>query len=270
MRNRFLLYIDILGFSDLVSGSPERIDDLYEVIASLNAHDHDAFKCVIFSDTVLVYNIDGGDIPADSKYLLMFLCEFARDLMHRLANRGIVFRAVITDGYFRHYLLNDVPCFYGTALVNAYTAEKDIKAIGLFMHKRLIPYCDIFNTRHFNDEFNFVYVTQALDQLEPLCGGDVPALGDYLDQTELTWMAYPELIHIADLIRGARSRLPESVQAKYRNTIELYRAQYPRILGHLEAHDLDITAVAPDAGWKAVMERYPEDCSYAIERKTEF
>ncbi|MDQ7058867.1 MAG: hypothetical protein Q9N62_10800 [Ghiorsea sp.] len=124
MKNRLLLYIDILGFSELVSSSPDTIDDLYEVIASLNAHNHDAFKCVIFSDTILVYNIDGGNHPADISYLIMFICEFSKDLLHRLTNRNVVFRAVISSGYFRHYQLNDVPCFYGTALTKAYYSEK--------------------------------------------------------------------------------------------------------------------------------------------------
>ena len=34
MNNKFLLYIDILGFSDIVSESPAKIDDLYEACYS--------------------------------------------------------------------------------------------------------------------------------------------------------------------------------------------------------------------------------------------
>lgn len=181
MRTRLLLYIDILGFSDLVSESPSRIDDLYEVIAGLHAHHHDAFRCVVFSDTILIYNVDGGDIPEDISYLLMYQCEFARDLLHRLTKRGIVFRAVITNGSFRHYQLNDVPCFYGTALVDAYNSEKSIKAIGLFISKDLVRYCDIFHHTQFNDNFYFVYTTQALDEIEALCGSNAPGLGQYIN-----------------------------------------------------------------------------------------
>lgn len=46
--NDFFLYLDILGFTDLVKEGSERIDDLYEVIASLNVHKHDAFKVIVF------------------------------------------------------------------------------------------------------------------------------------------------------------------------------------------------------------------------------
>ena len=127
MQKRFLLYVDVLGFSELVNGSVATIEDLYEVIASLNANSHEAFKCIIFSDTILIYNRHGGEHAEDIKYLLMFMCEFIKDLLHRLTKRGIFFRAVITHGSFRHYELNGMPCFFGPALIRAYQAEKKNK-----------------------------------------------------------------------------------------------------------------------------------------------
>lgn len=270
-QNRLLLYIDILGFSDLVSENPERIDDLYEVIASLNAHKHDAFRCVIFSDTILVYNVDGGDHPQDMSYLLMFQCEFVRDLLHRLTGRGIFYRAVITSGYFRHYQLNEVPCFYGTSLVNAHNAEKDIKAIGLFMDNSLIPHCDIFHHTPFNDSYSFVYVTQALDQLEMLCDSGVPDLKNYIEETELDWNGGPELLYLAELCRNAKSKdLPELVILKYEKTIELYRGRYPKIISSLERNECNIMAVFPEINWNAITQKHPESCSYAVKMRTEF
>lgn len=272
-NNRLLLYIDILGFSDLVSNSQERIDDLYEVIASLNAHKHSAFRCVIFSDTILVYNADGGDTPEDISYLLMFQCEFVRDLLHRLTKRGIFYRAVITYGNFRHYQLNEVPCFYGTALVSAHQAEKDIKAIGLFMDNRLLSYCNIFHHTPFNDSYSFVYVTQALDELEGVRASSLPEreIKSWIEQTELDWNGGPELLHLADLCRNIKSHtLPEAVKRKYESTIELYKIRYPTIIAILEDKDFDIRSVFPEVDWSDVVERHPEDCSYAIEERKEF
>jgi len=271
MKNKFLLYIDILGFSELVEQSPQKIDDLYEVIASLNAHDHEAFKCVIFSDTILVYNVNGGEYDRDIKYLIMYLCEFARDLLHRLTNRGILFRAVITNGYFRHYQLNEVPCFYGTALVKAYLAEKDIKAIGLFIDNALLKYSDIFHTQPFDDEFSFVFITQALNEIEPLCAPtSVPGVGSYLEQTDLTWMGGPELLHIAAVLNGLKAGYPDPVRLKYSNTVDIFRQRYPKIVSCLESNQLDITQIAPDADWAPVIQRHPQSCSYAIKSRTEF
>lgn len=273
MDNRFLLYIDILGFSDLVSDSPKRIDDLYEVIASLNAHQHNAFKCVIFSDTILVYNVDGGDNRKDISYLLMFQCEFVRDLLHRLTNRGIFYRAVVTYGNFCHYQLNEVPCFYGASLIKAYNAEKDIKAIGLFIDNNLISYCDVFPCTKFNDGYSFVYVTQALDQLERVRGCQLPAgeIKSYIEETELDWNGGPELLHLADLCRNAKSnKLPESVTKKYQATIEIYKRRYPQIVSRLEENQCDIKSVFPEVDWSAVISRHPENCAYAINERKEF
>lgn len=124
MNNRYILYIDILGFTELVRQRSNLVDQIYEAIASLNVHNHSSFKTVVFSDTIVVYNIEGSDTPRDSKYLIMFMCEFVKDLMHRLTGRGIFSRSVITKGDFVHYEINKVPCFYGNALINAYNAEK--------------------------------------------------------------------------------------------------------------------------------------------------
>lgn len=256
-----------------MSDSHGRIDDLYEVIASLNAHQHNAFRCVIFSDTILVYNVDGGDTRKDISYLLMFQCEFVRDLLHRLTNRGIFYRAVITYGHFRHYQLNDVPCFYGTSLINAYNAEKDIKAIGLFIDNRLLSYCNIFHHTPFNDSYSFVYVTQALDQLEEVRGYLLPAgeIKSYIEQTDLDWNGGPEILHLADLCRNARSsELPESVAKKYQTTVELYKRRYPQIVLRLEDNQFDIKSVFPEVDWSAVIARHPESCAYAIDERTEF
>ncbi len=270
MNHRFLLYIDILGFSDLVARNVARIDDLYEVVASLHAHKHDAFKCVIFSDTILVYNLDGGEIDQDIKYLLMFMCEFARDLLHRLTKRDIYFRAVITHGNFRHYELNSIPCFFGMAPINAYQAQKKIKAIGLFLDNSLRSYCEIFPVRPFNSEFDFVYITQALDDLEKTSGGSFPFDAWYLEQTDLIWMVTPELLYLVDLYKNASGSLPDDVKKKYRATLKCYKHRYPAITAFLKANAFDITRLSPQANWQQVLDRHPESMTWAVKTRNEF
>lgn len=270
MRDRFLLYIDILGFSELVRNDVSKIDDLYEVIASLNANKHDAFKCIIFSDTILIYNVDGGEHVPDIRYLLMFMCEFVKDLMHRLTSRGVFFRAVITRGPFRHYELNSIPCFFGPALIRAYQSEKRIKAIGLFMERSLRQYSDIFRTGGFNAEYDFVYVTQALEDLERTSGGVFPFDKWYLEETDLIWMVTPELLHLIDLYKGSTGALPDHVKEKYLSTIILYERQYPKVTAFLKQSNFNIELISPNANWKQVVERHPESMSYAIKSRSEF
>lgn len=86
---RFLLYIDFLGFSDLVAENPKRIDMIYQIINSLNVHAHEAFKTIVFSDTVLVYNSELASSERNKKYLVMYACEFVQDLQRRLVGQGV-------------------------------------------------------------------------------------------------------------------------------------------------------------------------------------
>lgn len=269
---RFFLYIDILGFSDLVKDqSGKTINDLYEVIASLNANKHDAFKVVVFSDTVVVYNVNGGDTPQDAKYLIMFMCEFIKDLMHRLTGRNIFYRAVITYGDFTHYELNGVPCFFGNALIDAYNSEKEIKAVGLFIHKSISKFCHIFKFREFNENFNFVYVTQSLDELE-LYGSDrFPVPKCLIEDTDAKWLIFPELKHVSNMYLGSlNNSYPDSVKAKYKASWQMYCKQYPSLTTQLLATNQDITSVSPEVKWDEVQDRFPEDCSYAIKTKVVF
>ncbi|EJT3522312.1 hypothetical protein ACXLPV_004798 [Vibrio parahaemolyticus] len=270
MNNKFFLYLDILGFTELVKNESARIHDLYEVIASLNAHSHDAFKVVVFSDTVVVYNVNGGDTHADAKYLVMFMCEFVKDLMHRLMGRGIYFRAVITHGDFTHYELNGIPCFFGNALVDAYNSEKQLKAIGLFIDKKINKYCSIFNFKEYNDNFDFVYVTQALDEIECWGRSGYPLPADMIECTDSKWFLAPELDHVLSMLQGANDlTLPEPVRLKYKASWDMYCKHYPNITGEL-AKSKNITSISPNVGWQEVFDRHPEDCSYAIKSRKEF
>jgi hypothetical protein len=94
MDERFLLYIDILGFSELVK-TPERVAELYKIINYLNVHRHDVFTTIIFSDTILVYNNKHAAGLREVQYLIMYLCEFAQDLFYRLIGRDIHFRGYL-------------------------------------------------------------------------------------------------------------------------------------------------------------------------------
>src|ERR1039457_4901214 len=233
VEDRYLLYIDILGFSELVEKKTDHVLDLYEVIASLNVHRHQAFKTIIFSDTILVYNLDGGAAQDDRSYLVMFLCEFAQDLQYRLTERGIFFRAVLLRGEFHHYELNAVPCFFGRALIEAYRSEKQINAIGLFIDRSIEGDSDIFKTVPFNDKFSFVFITQQLHKVEYLNGGRFPLDAFELEQTDLIWALTPELLYLKYLYLAMRFHPDEKVRVKYANTWVIFQSQYPNTTRHL-------------------------------------
>jgi hypothetical protein len=268
MKDRYLLYIDILGFTDLVSESNARIQDLYEIIASLNVHDHPSFKAIIFSDTILVYNVEGDDTRGDRSYLVMYLCEFAQDLQRRLTEKDIFFRAVLVRGDFTHYELNQIPCFFGEALIRAYNVEKDIKAIGLFMQNDIIKDSDVFPTRSFAKDFNFVYITQSLTRVEEGHVGELPAIAWLMEDTDEIFHFTPEVLYLKRLRHHANNHPHESVREKYRATFKLFEQQYPKTLAFLEAHDFNIESCSPDADWGKAIEQWPQTYEWAVMQRT--
>ena len=55
MTRNLFLYLDILGFSDLVN-DPKQVEELYGVIDGLHVFSHNMFECIAFSDTLLIYD----------------------------------------------------------------------------------------------------------------------------------------------------------------------------------------------------------------------
>jgi len=112
MQEKFLLYIDILGFSDLIN-SEKGTRDLYKIIDSLNVHSHDVFQTIVFSDTIVVYNKEPVEDRKTAEYVVCYATEFAEDLHYRLIGKNIYFRAMLTYGEFEHYTLRNIECFFG-------------------------------------------------------------------------------------------------------------------------------------------------------------
>jgi hypothetical protein len=270
MKDRYLLYVDILGFSDIARDTSARIDDLYEVIASLHVHRHHAFRTIVFSDTVIAYNVSEPVTAHDRRYLVMYLCEFAQDLQHRLIGREIFFRAVLVRGEFTHYELNSIPCFFGAALIDAHQSEKELKAIGLFMQRSIVPDSSIFTTVSFNNNFNFVFITQTLDMVEDQYGGLFPVERSLLEASDLIYNLVPEVLYLKRLSHLAQAHESANIRQKYSTTLALFRKRYPHTLEFLETNNFDFEQISPGAKWKEILSRYPESYSWAIKEKKNY
>lgn len=134
MEERYLLYIDILGFSDFVNKSPHSVRRIYKIIEGLNCHKHSDFKVIVFSDTILVYNKFESPGPSYDQFIVMYLIEFAQNLLYSFIGKGFYFRAVIEYGEFEHSQPNNVERFFGKALVKAYLNEKKYRASDYLFH----------------------------------------------------------------------------------------------------------------------------------------
>ena len=141
------------------------------------------FRTIVFSDTVLVYNRIDPDPSNEKEHesIVWYLIEFAEDLHHRLTGQRLYFRAVLISGKFQHYALKNIDCFFGEALIEAYSREKAIPSIGLFIDTTCNRFNRYFRTELFGNELHFVYLNRAVETLQQETNGHLPMDDNLLD-----------------------------------------------------------------------------------------
>ncbi len=244
MPDKYLLYIDLLGFSDLVSKDLRRVEVVYRVLDSLNVHRHDMFKTIVFSDTVLVYNRNDPGSDDEHRYIVWYSIEFAEDLHHRLTGQDIYFRAVLTKGEFHHQTMENLQAFYGQAIISAYLAEKEIPSLGLFITDQCNEHNEYFRTSEFGSGLSFVYLNR---DIESLCSDSndtfpIPA-SDFIHLAD----GYPYLAwqvkFLADVHRCMRSTENPTVRAKFLCAWDYYQRRYPNLLNQLAENNFALDTV---------------------------
>ena len=223
MTQRLFLYIDILGFKDLVR-SKSIVPELYRRIDKLHVHTDNAFTCIVFSDTILVYSHDGWlDHPREA---IMWLIEFAQDLFYSVISLDIHFRAYITQGEFDHQRLEHVEAYYGDALIECYEREKLIKCTGVFLDEKLAKHSHIFFLTKYDDYSFFVHVMQNLDAVS-FGYSEYPISGFELEQTGMEWWtAYP-LHYLRNIYQHANDQShPLEVREKYQNAWKMISSRH--------------------------------------------
>jgi hypothetical protein len=258
--------MDVLGFRKLVETAPERVEDLFEIVASLNVHAHGEFAAIVFSDTILVHNITMPTNDHQRQYVVMYQCEFFQDLLHRVAGRGFSFRAVLTYGPFQHYRLNETSYFYGLALNRAFDTEKELQITGLLMDEHCHSFNDIFSSRPFGDGWHYVFVTQAIDEWEDSYSAMIPLPRIIVDETDLGWELGPELQTLALSAYEAREHRDADVREKHLATLNQYRNRYPECFAALESTGFKMEAVSTEFDWAAVRERMRDTYSWGSVR----
>ncbi len=169
--NKDFLYIDILGFSQLVREHSSKIPQIFETINGLSVHEHYAFHTIVFSDTIIVYNKD-DDKP--NHYYITYLIEFAQQLFYKLLSIGVYFKGLITYGEFEYHKLSNINAYWGIALIDTYNDEKNIDGFGLFIRKELQTDVLILETMSIGEKYNFIFLCQSFLNLYKKMQGMLP------------------------------------------------------------------------------------------------
>lgn len=270
-RDRYLLYLDVLGFEHLVAESPERVDALLRVVDQLNAHQHPNFRSIVFSDTLLVYNTDDARNEDDDRYLVMYLIEFAMDLHSRLVGSEIFFRAVIRCGQFNHAKLENIDAFYGSALIEAYRYEKGIPCTGLFLDNFTAERNAYYPMVRYDSDYQYVLLVEQLRYLlDP--GMDVWPIVEgklLLSDCDRDWRVENGIAYLSEVHRNMRSHRDLRVRGKFLGTWDLYTQWAPELCAYLVAHAFGLDSVALGVNWGRLRERRESElASVGLARKS--
>lgn len=251
MTQRLFLYIDILGFKNLVQ-SPSIIEKLYRRIDQLHVQTDKDFTCIVFSDTILVYSHDGW--LAHPNEAVMWLIEFAQDLFFQVISLNIHFRAYVTMGEFEHKKMKHIEAYYGRALVKCYEREKAIKCSGVFLDAKLAKHSDIFHLTKFDSHSFYVHVMQHLDDLSQ-DGTVYPIEGWILKVTDMdAWTAYA-FYYLRNIYRNAHDKsLSADVRLKFSNAWKMVASRHGALCQQLIDCNFDFRKVV-DLNWTPLLKR---------------
>jgi hypothetical protein len=270
MKERLFLYIDILGFSELIK-SKKKVSRLYDIIDNARIH-HDAnFNTIVFSDTIVAYNRHTNLSKRDKEVEVMYLIELTQEFFYRLIGSSVFFRAVITEGEFFHERLENLEAYYGAALVETYRAEKELSGTGLFLDRKLRDLNQVFRFKEFSNRFDYIFLTHMCSGLTPWLNRNVddnekpdysefPIPSELLTDAGLEFMAYQELVHFREVYENMNKHPDPKVRQKYLTTWSMYSQAYPGLTRSLVEHNFDPNGMAT-LDWNKAKEMYENERS---------
>ncbi len=251
MSRKLFLYIDILGFKDLVESGFD-MTELFEIIDENPVHRDRDFTSIVFSDTMIVYASEEWN--SHKNMGVMWLVEFAQYLFYRLISKNINIRAYITEGEFHHYKMKNIEAYYGEALIECYLREKDIKCTGVFIDRKLSSYSDIFKLTKFDENCSFVHVMQHLDMIS-FKEDYYPISGEELEATGMEWWVAYLLYYIKNLNDVMeQENLPKDISLKYSNTWKMIESKHSGLLKALRKFNFEFSRVI-EMDWSEPMAR---------------
>ena len=234
-NNRFVLLMDILGFSKICE--TENPDYIYHFVNKLVEkglfweNRELGFKVLYFSDTILLYQEE--NLPIQQAFLDIYV--IASKIFSTLASERIPMRGAISFGSFTTKMnsSSNTNLFYGKALVDAAKLEKEKKWLGIVISKNAIEVLDestkfmLLSGRVIHKEKHY-YLLDPFYSIRGSFGQEIYDLDDN--------PGYSNEIKAIEFLKDQEQQksLEVEVLKKYENTIAFLRNiysqdYYPRI-----------------------------------------
>ena len=231
LMKRAFLYMDILGFENLVRTNTSKVDEIFKIFDALKVFKHYALQTVVFSDTILVFNKDEG-LSID--YYCTYLIEYSQELFYRLSLINVFFNGILTLGEFKFSQLNNIQAYYGLALIDTYNDEKELEGFGLFVDNRISKEIIVFDTVPFTEKYEFILLCQSLKNLYSETNGNLPIDINLLSDTDAFNRIDEELRFFREVEYLMNNHPCEKVRNKYQKVYDTYKNELPLFFKHFE------------------------------------
>ncbi|RVT78411.1 hypothetical protein EOD40_04020 [Flavobacterium sufflavum] len=148
-ENRFICFLDIMGFKDMVMRNSH--NEIYQILEELakerstldegkvESYETDSMKTVSFSDTIVIFT------KTDSKECLELITFAVSWLFARAMEKEIPIKGAIACGTMSVNISRQI--FFGQPLIDAYLLQEDVAFYGLVLHntaeKKLNEYIEV-------------------------------------------------------------------------------------------------------------------------------
>jgi len=234
---RAFLYVDILGFENLVVTNSPKIKRIFEILDQLGSHKHDHYfslQTIVFSDTVLIFNSNDTE-NKDVHLYVTYLVEYAQELFYKLASINVYFRGILTFGQFDFSQLKNIQAYYGYALIETYKKEKKIEGFGLFANKCISNKIVVFDKIEASEDFYFVVLCQSLKNLYSMTNGILPTDINILTDTDDCYRLDEDLRFLREIEYLMKNHPIEKVKEKYRKVYDIYKNEFPLFFEKFES-----------------------------------
>jgi hypothetical protein len=225
MKEKDFLYIDILGFSQMVREHSAKIPQVFKIIDELSVFEHFAFHAIVFSDTILVYNKDENK---PNHYYVTYLIEFAQQLFYRLLSIGVFFRGLITNGEFEFHKLRNTQAYWGNALIDTYNDEKNIEGFGLFVRKDLSNDILVFEKMSVGGNYDYVFLCQSYMNLYKRVHGKLPVDSNLLTEIDEFDRIDEDLKFFREISFLKEHHPCVEIRGKYQTVYDWYKEKTPK------------------------------------------
>lgn len=240
---RAFLYIDILGFENLVRTNPAKVEKIFKIFDTLKVHRHFALQTVVFSDTILVFNIDEN---RSVDYYCTYLIEYAQELFYKLSSINVYFKGLLTYGNFNFSQMTNIQAYYGLALIDTYKDESLLDGFGLYVDKSISEEVVVFDKVAFTEKYDYILLCQSIKNLYDDTSGKLPIDLELLSETD-TYHRIDEDLRFLREIEFIKDNHPtEKVRKKYQDVYDIYKQELPLFFGTFEKEGFTPFAINPD------------------------